>query len=205
MGDDCLYVASDLVDGDPHTKLIAYALDGYPVYARYVEAGAPGEDVDLDSCGGHDHDDYGYHYHPHVGQRTPADNLAGTAAYTAYYIAPTTCFAGDVDVVDNFYADADKPYNADEEDSGQPNYDNSLAQRRYDPSSRSDYEQLRPCCSMALDGYFAVDGVELDKTGDTGADGTTGTDLKSAAVRRTSGYATLAALVATAVLNTRHR
>ena len=39
--------------------MFAYAIDGFPVHAPYVEA----DGVTLDECGGHTHDELGYHYH----------------------------------------------------------------------------------------------------------------------------------------------
>eukprot|EP00434_Breviolum_minutum_P030851 symbB.v1.2.027281.t1/scaffold2789.1/size70278/4 len=56
-------------------------------------------------------------------------------------------------------------------DVGQPNYDNTL--KGYDVSSRSDYEDLKPCCSMSSS--WAASGITFDQTGNTGKDGTTGT------------------------------
>lgn len=40
-------------------------------------------------------------------------------------------------------------------------------------SSGSDYEDLKPCCSMSSS--WAASGITFDQTGNTGKDGTTGT------------------------------
>ncbi|CAK9078357.1 unnamed protein product [Durusdinium trenchii] len=155
----------------PHTVKIGYALDGYLVYGRYTASNQPGIDVDLDLCGGHSHDSYGYHYHPSVETRSGSSQLV-SGDYTAYYLGPKKCFKGQVSSISNFYADASKPYTQGGMDVGQPNYDNTLKQYD-DVSSRSDYEDLKPCCSMSSS--WAASGISFDTTGNTGKDGTTGT------------------------------
>ncbi|CAK9094176.1 Hypothetical protein SCF082_LOCUS44275 [Durusdinium trenchii] len=170
IGSACVYTADSYTNNDPHTVKIGYALDGYLVYGRYTASNQPGIDVDLDLCGGHSHDSYGYHYHPSVETRSGSSQLV-SGDYTAYYLGPKKCFKGQVSSISNFYADASKPYTQGGMDVGQPNYDNTLKQ--YDVSSRSDYEDLKPCCSMS--NSWAASGISFDTTGNTGKDGTTGT------------------------------
>lgn len=108
-----------------------------------------------------------------------------TGTYTAYYLGPKKCFKGKVSSINNFYADATKPYTQGGTDVGQPNYDNTLKQ--YDVSSRSDYEDLKPCCSMT--NSWAATGISFDQSGNTGKDGTTGTASGGGGTGGTSGTA----------------
>ena len=62
-----------------------------------------------------------YHYHPEVEEGLTTDTLDGVTGgtnftYTAYRVAPTTCWRGDVSAVTNFWAA-----------SGQANYDRLLS------------------------------------------------------------------------------
>jgi len=41
------------------------------------------------------------------------------------------------------------------------------------PAAGSDYEDLKPCCSMT--NSWAATGISFDQSGNTGKDGTTGT------------------------------
>lgn len=170
MGTSCVYSTDAYSNNDPHSVKIGYALDGYLIYGRYTASGQPGIDVDLDLCGGHEHDSLGYHYHPSVESRTGSSVMV-TGTYTAYYLGPKKCFKGKVSSINNFYADATKPYTQGGMDVGQPNYDNTLKQ--YEVSSRSDYEDLKPCCSQT--NSWAATGISFDQSGNTGKDGTTGT------------------------------
>ncbi|CAE7242175.1 unnamed protein product, partial [Symbiodinium natans] len=176
IGPNCVYTLDNYTGSDPHSLTIGYALDGYTIFGRYSESGQPGIDTDLDLCGGHSHDSYGYHYHPSVETRTGSGAMV-TSSYTAFYLGPKKCFKGQVSSISNYYADASKPYVQNGMDVGQPNYDNSLASTRYDPSSRNDYEDLRPCCTMS-DSWAAKD-IAFDTTGNTGRDGATGRDGSS--------------------------
>lgn len=108
-----------------------------------------GATVDLDSCGGHTHTTYPYHYHAHTLTGQSTNSLSGTNgngpfSYTAYLIAPTSCWKGDVGAVSNFWA------------SSQANYDRSKNDQL---SSWSDLEQLRPCCSSAS--FYAASGISI--------------------------------------------
>jgi len=171
VGSSCVYTTDAYTNNDPHSVKIGYALDGYLIYGRYTAAGQPGIDVDLDLCGGHSHDAFGYHYHPSVESRAGSSTMTSGSTYTAYYLGPKKCFKGKVNSISNFYADDTKPYTQGGMDVGQPNYDNTL--KGYDVSSRSDYEDLKPCCSMSSS--WAASGITFDQTGNTGKDGTTGT------------------------------
>ena len=50
-----------LQQDDEHAALLAYAYDGYGVYAMVNEDGL--EPEDLDDCRGHEDESRGYHYH----------------------------------------------------------------------------------------------------------------------------------------------
>ena len=54
-------------DGDGHSDIIAYAIDGYPVYGPWESEGLYAKDASgdlaLDACNGHETVERGYHYH----------------------------------------------------------------------------------------------------------------------------------------------
>lgn len=53
--------AQRLADG--HSGIVAYALDGFPLYGYYGVGGKRVGNNDLDECHGHEHGGLGYHYH----------------------------------------------------------------------------------------------------------------------------------------------
>lgn len=148
FGSKCMY-SSDDYESVTHPPVIGFAFDGYPIHGRHIQAGYLGEDVALDGCGGHDHDGIGYHYHAHTVQDQTASKLDGTSGsnfqYNQYLIAPTTCWRGNVDVIDNFWG------------GGQANYDRS---KNMVVSGWSDLEQLRPCCATSK--YYVAAGIAID-------------------------------------------
>ena len=120
-GTKCLYNDQDY-SNTTHPPIIGFALDGYAIYGRYTEATQDGIEEPLDSCGGHTHIIDGvsvYHYHASVEENVATDSLDGVAGsgftYTAYRLAPTTCWKGNVDLISNFWDAAGR----------QPNYDRS--------------------------------------------------------------------------------
>ena len=69
-----------------------------------------GQDTALDECGGHSHTNWEiYHYHSEVILDLSTNELDGVGrgsgpfTYTAYNLAPTNCWKGNVDVIPNFW------------------------------------------------------------------------------------------------------
>lgn len=53
--------STEVVQGDVHTPMIGYALDGFPLHAQLEDKSA--EESSLDQCRGHSDETRGYHYH----------------------------------------------------------------------------------------------------------------------------------------------
>uniref|UniRef100_A0A6U2AEM6 YHYH domain-containing protein n=1 Tax=Hemiselmis andersenii TaxID=464988 RepID=A0A6U2AEM6_HEMAN len=150
FGAKCLYSEADYFSDTAHPPLVGISLDGYMIYGRYTKTTQDGAGVGLDECGGHEDSTLGYHYHPQVETGISTSSLDGVRAtgpftYTAYRVAPTTCWRGDVDQVSNFWG------------SNQANYDRSKSKQL---SSESDYDLLRPCCGTSQ--FIASDGIAID-------------------------------------------
>ena len=118
-GTKCLYDDEDY-SNTTHPPVIGFALDGYTIYGRYTEETQDGIGEALDNCGGHTHTIDGisvYHYHPAVEENVATHSLDGVSGsgftYTAYRLAPTTCWKGNVDIISKFW----------DSDGRQPNYD----------------------------------------------------------------------------------
>ena len=62
----CLYSPQNYTSQTAHPPFIAWSLDGYEIFGRYLYDGSLGASVTLDDCGGHEHDSLGYHYHAQV-------------------------------------------------------------------------------------------------------------------------------------------
>ncbi len=137
-----MYSAKDYEPGGgitSHPPLIAWGLDGFKIFGRYLSPNAPGYAVALDDCGGHTHDSYGYHYHSQVVEVTAAQ--IGT--YTAYIAGPYKCWKGDISKISTFW-------NRDQA---------SYGSGRMAPSNlkdRPDYELLKPCCGGSATTSFAA-------------------------------------------------
>ncbi len=66
FGSWCTYSEANYSSLDAHPPQIGWSLDGPSIYGRHLSTNAPGYNVALDDCGGHDHGTYGYHYHAQV-------------------------------------------------------------------------------------------------------------------------------------------
>ena len=56
------------------------------IHGRYLNASAPGANISLDICGGHNHAGYGYHYHTEVRKINATDSGQQIPLGTSYYI-----------------------------------------------------------------------------------------------------------------------
>lgn len=144
----CVYDASAYTAGG-HPPLIGWALDGYEVHGKHIAATDLGQVVELDYCGGHEHDGLAYHYHSETrtGQSTNTlDGVPGSGpfAFTAYNLAPTNCWHGNISLISNFWNSA----------ATQANYD----RQKDGVAVSNDFQQLRPCCGATL---WLTDGVSL--------------------------------------------
>ena len=150
-----------------------------------------GQDAGLDGCGGHLHAANDviltadvYHYHAevngeNVGNPETTNSLDGVSgsgpfSYEAMRIAPTTCWHGNVDQIENFWA------------GSQPSYDRSKSGLS---SSASDYVQLQPCCGTDASTMYSASGISVNTVegegGSGGSDsGSDGSDSDSSS----SGY-----------------
>jgi hypothetical protein len=106
FGSNCMYSSADYTSSTAHPPIIGYALDGFPIYGRYLDTAADGYFTTLDACGGHVHspdtNGYGYHYHAQViASKVYVDSLGLTAgqSYNAYLNGPYQCWKGDVSVL----------------------------------------------------------------------------------------------------------
>ena len=131
FGDKCMYSEKNYTEGPAgHPPFIGWAADGYLIHGRYTLATQAGVDEDLDECGGHEHAGWPYHYHPSVQQDMVAINPSyRTKNFTAYWIAPKYCFAGNVSAQPAFWTP----------DSEQWNYD-----RKFPADVAYDIDQVRP-------------------------------------------------------------
>jgi len=180
FGTKCLYSEADYgsdVD-NTHPPQIGWALDGYDVFGRYTRTTQPGQDIALDSCGGHSHEPLGYHYHPEVDTTQTTNKLDGTnlggetISYTAFKLAPMECWKGNVGLIPNFWS------------GKQVLYDSTKSGTL---STRADVEQLKPCCSMQSGEYFLKRGLQMTLgegavTGDGGAPSPSPTGVQAADV-----------------------
>jgi hypothetical protein len=137
--------------GFTHPPLIGFAMDGYTIYGKHIVSELEGGTLGLDRCGGHSHGEYGYHYHAHTLAHQSTNTLIGVNAsdgpfsYTSYMIAPTTCWHGDVNVIENFWSRDQVAYERNEGE---------------DSSSWADAEQLRPCCQST--NVYTAPAIEID-------------------------------------------
>lgn len=163
-------------DGDhvTHPPLVGFGFDGYSIFGRHTEEGLLGEFTNLDHCGGHDHDGLGYHYHAHTEHNLTTDRLDGVPPngelyfFSAYYVAPTYCWHGNVDVIENFW-----------QGDRQVNYDRSKTSSSAD---WSDYEELRPCCES--EHYYVAGGLGIAGLARDTSSSNTGTDGDSTAISK---------------------
>ena len=98
--------------------------------------------------GGHKHSGVsGYHYHA---QLVAAKSPTGQA-YTAYIAGPYKCWKGDLSKIKNFWDLTGTPTKTASYGAG-PN-----------PSSRTDYAELRPCCGST--DYYVAKGYTINGAG----------------------------------------
>jgi hypothetical protein len=152
------------------------------VYGRYLSTSAPGYSTALGACGGHDHDGMGYHYHAQV-----VTGTANGVSYPAYIGGPYTCWRGDISSskIANFWSDASSAATA------------AYGSGRFAPTnlaSRSDYENLKPCCGATR--YFASSGVTLNGAGTRDTVGVVATPSYTCAATTTSTATVNVALIA---------
>ena len=89
----CVYSISDYASTLTHPPLIGYSLDGFKLYGRYLDSGAPGATTALDVCGGHTHSGISdYHYHSQV----VFVNNTVDGSYLAYPAGPYNCWRGNI-------------------------------------------------------------------------------------------------------------
>ena len=93
----CVYSINDYATTLAHPPLIGYSLDGFKLYGRYLDSGAPGATTALDVCGGHTHSGVadsvvGYHYHSQV----VLVNNTVDGSYLAYPAGPYNCWRGNI-------------------------------------------------------------------------------------------------------------
>lgn len=152
FGPYCQYSSSDYMDSSctqsnsVHPPQVGWANDGFPIHGRYLSYTAPGQSVNLDTCGGHDHDGLGYHYHTQLTiettywSNTPPFVASGTKAGVPYYVGSTgvyKCFKGDVSLIDNFFND------------------NTV---------ENTYKYAAPCCGSKE--YYVAPGIVLERVDD---------------------------------------
>ena len=143
-GEKCVYGPDDYDIQENHPPVVGYSLDGYPIHGRYNTDSGRGMNVDLDECNGHEHNHYGYHYHADQGTATHR-----SYTWTEFRLGPTHCWHGDINNIPHFWERTDS----------QANYDLSRLSPNFCPVSRSDYEDIRPCCGMTE--YHAEPGLTL--------------------------------------------
>lgn len=158
----CMYSSADYPsDSKGHPPVIAFSLDGYLIYGRYLTTSGLGQTVALDDCGGHDHDGLGYHYHSQVLSFTTTDNKP----YTAYIPGVYKCWRGDISGTNFFGTSAP-------------------------PEQRPDYQSLKPCCSMTSNFYVAtgvtVNGLSSTAGARIGSFTSTSTSTSTSSISETS-------------------
>eukprot|EP00218_Dolichomastix_sp_CCMP3274_P001074 CAMPEP_0170157766 /NCGR_PEP_ID=MMETSP0033_2-20121228/66669_1 /TAXON_ID=195969 /ORGANISM="Dolichomastix tenuilepis, Strain CCMP3274" /LENGTH=371 /DNA_ID=CAMNT_0010395171 /DNA_START=75 /DNA_END=1186 /DNA_ORIENTATION=- len=138
-GSHCLYSEANYTSVDAHPPVIGFALDGPSIYGRHLSESAPGYDVALDACGGHDEGGRGYHYHSQVkaartDEGVTEPTLSSGVEYPAFPPGVDECYRGNLASIEGFW----------------------------DKAGDKDTYSL-PCCGSTH--YWVADGITIDGAG----------------------------------------